>query len=140
MRFRTILASGIALALPLLLEAAGKQDCPTEPFELQIYAKWEDKYLIKYRGKNTTNPDIPEEIVDKSLNSYQYNWAEEAKGTNDTLKMAGLYIERVDITNELPFEIHFSDKIPSGKIPLFAPEVYGQSLRVSFPESSASLH
>jgi len=60
-----------------------------------------------------------------------YDWGDEAKGGNETLKIGGLCIEREDVTEEQPFEIHFSEKIPSGEIPLFAPEVYGQSLKVT---------
>ena len=137
MRFRTALKTAIALALPLLHQVAGR--CPTEYFELRFYAKWEDKYLIKYRGKNSTNPDNPEEIVDKSMNSYMYDWGDEAKGGNETLKIGGLCIEREDVTNKQLFEIHFSEKIPSGEIPLFPPEVYGQSLKVSIFRTSGRL-
>jgi hypothetical protein len=140
MRLRTTLTSRIVLALlHLLQEAAAKQACPTKTFQFRFYARWEDKYLLKYRGKNSANPDI----LDKSMNSYMYDWgveAKEAKGRNGTSQLGGLYIERDDITNEQPFEIHFSEKIPSGEIPLFAPEVYGQSLKVSFFEPSAPLH
>jgi hypothetical protein len=75
-----------------------------------------------------------------TMNSYMYDWGDEAKGGDDTLKIGGLYIERENITNEQPFEIHFSDKIPDDEIPLFAPEVYGQSLKVSFSKISAPLH
>jgi hypothetical protein len=134
MRFQTIITSGIALALPLLHQVVG--DCPTEDFQLRFYAHWESKYLINYRGKNTTNPDNPEEIVDKIMNSYYFDWGDEAKGGNDTLKIGGLYIKREDITNEHPFEIHFSDQITYNEIKLFAPEVYGQSLKVSHLETS----
>jgi hypothetical protein len=124
MRFRTILTSGIALVLPLLDQAAGKWDCPTEKFHLRFYEKEQGKYLIKYRGKNTTNTDNPDEVVDKTMSWLTHD---EEAGGNGTYKFGGLPIEREDILNEHPFEIHISERTDKGEV---VPEVNGQSLKV----------
>jgi len=129
MRFRTALMTAFALALPLLHQAAGEWDCPTEDFQLRLYAKWEDKYWITYRKKD---PDNPGEMIDKATGSTLIGMLDETEGGNGTSKIGGIYIRRQDVTDEQLFEIKFSDRVESGEIPLFAPEVYGQSLKVKY--------